>query len=151
MYPPPQVQDEFPLEWMYSAISDPFEGHMGDEGQVAAFNYGGFYTVSTDPGLRFVVLNTNLCYNQNFWLPFDPVDPIGQLKWFSEKMAKAEAENENVIILAHVPPGSDECWSHWSNEYDRIIDRYAHLIRFQLFGHMHTEYHTVWFDRDCKY
>jgi len=147
MYPPPQIHDKFPLDWMYSAISDPFVKHMGDPGQVGAFKRGGFYTVSPQTGLRFIILNTNLCYIQNFWLPFDPMDPAGQLQWFSNELAKAEAANENVYVIAHIPPGSDACWAHWSDQYDRIINRYAHIIRFQMFGHVHSEFYIVSFDR----
>jgi len=148
MYPPPQVLNEFPLDWMYAAVSEPFEIHMGSPEQVSAFKHGGFYTVSPESGLRLVILNTNICYKSNFWLPFDPIDPYGHLQWFSNEMSKAEVENENVIILAHIPPGSGEWWSHWSDQYDRVINRYAHLIRFQLFGHWHSEFHIVSFDRE---
>lgn len=148
MYPPPEIQDDFPLKWMYTAISGPFEEYMGNPGQIAAFHQGGFYTVSPEPGLRFIILNTNICYNNNFWLPFDPIDPIGQLQWFSTELAKAEVRGENVYIIAHIPPGSSSCWAHWSDQYDRIVDRYSHIIHLQFFGHTHNDYYTVSFDRD---
>jgi len=107
MYPPPAVQEDvrFNLGWMYSAISEPFEAHMGNSSQVALFKRGGFFSVSPTPGLRLIILNTNLCYIQNFWLPFDPIDPIDQLRWFSEELGKAEAAAEHVYVLAHIPPG----------------------------------------------
>jgi len=145
MYPPYELQSEFPLEWMYEAVSSPFAQWMGPE-QVELFKIGGYYTVSPEPGLRLVILNTNLCYIQNFWLPYEPIDPEGQLQWFSDTLFEAEKANENVLIIGHISPGSGSCWPVWSAQFQRIIERYHHLIRAQFYGHSHNEYFNLAFD-----
>ena len=40
------------------------------------------------------------------------------LAWFVEVLAKAEADNELVHVIGHVPPGREpECLKMWSSNY----------------------------------
>jgi len=149
MYPPTSLQgeEEFSLAWMYNATSFHFKQSMGDAA-VTEFMKAGYYSLVPEghEGLRIVVLNTNLCYIQNFWLPWDPIDPEDQLEWFAKTMLAAEEKNENVYLIGHISPGSDSCWPVWSEQYNRIVKRFAHLIRGQFHGHSHREYFIVTFD-----
>ncbi len=145
MYPPTELRPEFNLDWMYKDVGEVFEPWMGEDA-VKSFSKAGFYHVSPEPGLRLVVLNTNLCYVQNFWLPYAPIDPEKQLAWLAETLLAAEKAEENVLILGHISPGSGSCWPVWSAQYDRIVRRFAHIIRSQFYGHSHNEYFVLAFD-----
>ena len=146
MYPPTSLKDKFNLDWMYGNITTNFMGSMGPDA-VLQFMKAGFYTVKAKDGLRLVFLNTNLCYVQNFWLPYEPRDPEGQLQWFADTMLAAEKANEHVYIIAHISPGSGSCWPVWSEQYDRIMTRFGHLVRAQFHGHSHREYFVLTFDQ----
>jgi len=109
------------------------------------FRKYGYYSVLSnhDPKLRLVVLNTNLCYTNNFWLPYDAIDTFGQLQWFSNVMDLTEKLEQKAYILGHIHPGSGSCWPVWSNQFNRIIQRYAHIIRGQFYGHSHQQNYKV--------
>ena len=127
---------------MYSNVSKPFEKWLGAE-QLATFKKGGYYTVVPEPGLRLVVLNTNICYLNNFWLAYAPEDPNGQLQWFADTMLQAEREGSNVLIVGHISPGSGSCWPVWSEKFNAIVQRFENIVRGQFYGHAHTELYII--------
>lgn len=45
--------------------------------------------------------------------------------------------------MAHIPPASGECQYSWALRYKALIDRYQHVIRLSLYGHMHSEFHNI--------
>ena len=53
----------------------------------------------------FIVLNTALYYNNAALPPPFPDDPCGQLDWLEKTLSECKPKNENVFIMAHVPPG----------------------------------------------
>ena len=69
------------------------------------------------------MINTNYCYNLNFWTLLEPRDPGGQLRWLVAQLAEAEAAGEVVHILGHISPGDESCRPDWSHQYSRIIYR----------------------------
>ena len=156
-YPPQEVWEEedhkgkkLSAEWIYRAtianFPDLFDGLPDQE---VNFLRGGYYTVKPEgsSNLRLVMLNSNLCYIENFWLAYDPIDPAGQLQWFADTMYAAEQANENVLILSHIMPGSGSCWPVWSDRYDKIVNRFENIIRGQFYGHSHTDYYSLSFER----
>lgn len=70
---------------------------------------------------------------------YEPRDPNGQLKWFHDVLLEAEAQGEKVHVLAHVPGGSSHSQHTWSREYNRIINRFSHIIAAQFNGHTHND------------
>lgn len=58
------------------------------------------------------------------WIHFEPNDPSGQLKWLVGVLTQAEADGEIVHILSHIPAGITDCFSTYTREYRRIIERY---------------------------
>lgn len=57
-------------------------------------------------------------------------DPAQQLEWLVDVLKNAEEQNEKVHILAHVPPGQNDCIDVWKNNYYKIITR---LVRISMF------------------
>jgi len=43
------------------------------------------------PNVRVVAVNTEACYNSNYYLMADRDDPGGMLAWFEETLYKMEA------------------------------------------------------------
>jgi sphingomyelin phosphodiesterase len=149
MYSPPELWHErFDLKWMYENVSAPFVKYIQPQEQLELFKMFGYYTVKPDPdsSMRIIALNTNICYINNFWLPYDPIDTNGQLQWLADTLDAAEKAEEEVLIIGHIQPGSGSCWPVWSNQFDRIINRYEGIIHGQWYGHSHEQYYTIAFE-----
>ena len=83
----------------------------------------GYYSTLARPGLRLVVLNTNFCHGENFFLFLDFSDPADQLAWLAATLLRSEAAGERVHILGHHPLSS--CLPGWRREYGKIVNRSA--------------------------
>lgn len=81
------------------------------------------------------------------WLWYQPEDPDGQLRWLEKTLLQAETDSEFVHILAHIPAGN-ECQKTWRQEYLKIVNRYAHIIRAQFNGHTHNDEVLLYFGGD---
>lgn len=67
------------------------------------------------------------------YLLYDDEDPFDQLKWLVKVLEQAEKNGESVHILSHVPTGDSTCHRVWSQQYNRIINRYLHYkISFEI-------------------
>jgi len=53
-----------------------------------------------------------------------------------------EIDGEIGIIMSHIPPG-DQCLYEWTIRYKALIERYQHIIRFGMHGHVHREFYGV--------
>jgi len=73
-------------------------------------------------------------------------DPGNMLDWLVEQLLLAEAANEKVHILSHVPPGNGECLGAWGREYSRIINRFEDTIVGQFHGHTHYDHFVIHYD-----
>lgn len=105
---------------------------------------GAFYTTKIAPGLRLISLNMNYCYNLNFWLLIDSVDPLGQLAWLMNTLQNSENIGEKVHIIGHVDPVG--CFESWSKSYYEIVNRYESTITGQFFGHTHFDQFEMFYD-----
>jgi len=61
------------------------------------------------------------------------------LQWLADTLLQAENDGEYVHILAHIPPGYEQCLTTWKREYIKIINRFAHIITAQFNGHTHND------------
>ena len=68
-------------------------------------------------------------------------DPGNQLKWLEEQLRDIEQKGEFAFIIGHIPP--DGALHEWSIRYKALAERFQHVIRFQGFGHKHSEQYTV--------
>lgn len=147
MYPPEDLWDVpgFDISWLYTTLMKPFitrDPNFLPEAELERFYKKGWYTVSPEAGLRLIILNTNLCYSQNFWVGYSPYPIVTeQLQWLSNELDKAEKAKENVLIIGHVEPGN--CWPAWSGKFHEIMERYEGILRGSFFGHSHTPQYRV--------
>ncbi|CAG2110459.1 unnamed protein product, partial [Medioppia subpectinata] len=91
-------------------------------------------------------MNNNICQNENYYIAYDPIDPDGQLQWLIDELNSAETDGSYVMLLGHVPPA--DCYTAWSNNYFRIMERYQHLIVSSYFGHTHNDEIVVLYNKN---
>ncbi|XP_078571362.1 sphingomyelin phosphodiesterase-like isoform X2 [Branchiostoma floridae x Branchiostoma japonicum] len=144
-YPPPFVTGKDSISWLYDALAETWTHWtpISTKGNIAK---GAFYSVLVRPGLRLISINTNYCYNLNWWLLLNTTDPAGQLQWLTQQLQQAEDKGEKVHIIGHIPPGTGDCLSAWSWNYDRIINRYESTVAAQFFGHTHRDHFELFYD-----
>lgn len=90
-----------------------------------------------------ISLNTEVCYTLNFQLWSERNDPGGMLAWLHTTLLDIEANNEVAIIFGHVPPSDLSCHYDWAVRFKALTDRFQHIIRFSLWGHVHMEMHHL--------
>ncbi|CDW86227.1 ser thr protein phosphatase family protein [Stylonychia lemnae] len=90
-----------------------------------------------------IMLNTEACYNVNFYIWSYRNDPGNQLEWLNRTLHEYEENNQIAIVIAHIPPSYHECNHGWSVRIKSIFDRFQHIIRFQTYGHEHYEMHNI--------
>ncbi|CAL8091474.1 unnamed protein product [Orchesella dallaii] len=151
LYPPVELWEshpDFSLAWLYDLVLAPFvqrDPNLLPRAEMERFLKYGYYSVSPEPGLRLIAINTNLCYDQNFWLAYNPQDPNGQLEWLAHELWRTELRGEQVIIIGHVQP--EGCWPVWSEKFHAIVNRFEGIIRAQFYGHSHRPQHRVTFEK----
>jgi len=87
---------------------------------------------------RVIALNTQSCYFNNYFLISTHQDPAGQLEWLENLLKDMEKKGELGIIMGHVPSGSD-CINNWAYRVNALLERYQHILRTQIYGHVHAE------------
>jgi len=146
-FAPPEITDpEFNTAWLYDEAARQWASWLSAEVS-QTIRYGGYYTALVKPGLRIVSMNMNYCYTFNWWTLSVSQDPASGLLWLSKVLEEAEAVNEKVHILSHIPPGNSDCLTIFSREYVKLINRYESTVAAQFFGHTHAEEFKIFYDK----
>ena len=144
--------------WSDGAFGD----HILGSASMETFKQCGYYTktfTTVDKNIwRFIVLNTNLYYHDNF---SQGEDPCGQMAWMNKTLRGAR-DDEKVFIVAHVPPGSFERAAGIVENFNtpanfsvsinkRFVDIVsdpvnAGKIAAHLYGHLHTDTFRLFLD-----
>ena len=133
------VPEELGVNWLYEHLWENWQRWLPEEAKATVLK-GGYYTVSPKKGFRIISLNNNDCYIYNWWIYLDgEATSKPQLDWLQKTLLAAEKAEEHVHILAHIPSGEADCWSVWAREYNRIIERYSHIIGGIFGGHTHKD------------
>ncbi|CAH0560165.1 unnamed protein product [Brassicogethes aeneus] len=132
--------------WLYELVAQEWSSWLPTSA-LETIRHGGYYTVSPRPGFRVIVLNSNVCYNLNWWLIYDDFDPYNQLSWLTKTLLESEQNGESVHILSHIPSGNGNCLHVWSREFNKIVQRFANTITGQFNGHTHTDEFQVYFNQ----
>ncbi|KAK7076988.1 Sphingomyelin phosphodiesterase [Halocaridina rubra] len=144
-FPQPYIDNEFDISWLYDEIANLWLTWLPED-VAHSIAYGGFYTTLIKPGLRVVSMNSNYCYNFNWWLIYDDVDPAAELVWIGNQLNDAEVNGEKVYLIAHIPSGSGDCLKTWSHEFNKIVFRYESTIAGLFYGHTHKDHFMVFYD-----
>ncbi|XP_046645796.1 sphingomyelin phosphodiesterase-like [Daphnia pulicaria] len=145
-FAPPEITDpEFNTAWLYDEADRQWARWLPAEVS-STIRYGGFYTALVQPGLRIVSMNMNYCYTLNYWTYYKSQDPASSLLWLSQVLEEAELAGEKVHILSHIPPGSGDCWTIFSREFSKIINRFESTVAAQFYGHTHKDEYKIFYD-----
>ncbi|XP_076008710.1 acid sphingomyelinase-like phosphodiesterase 3b [Genypterus blacodes] len=138
---------------IYDQIAELWRDWLDPE-SLKTFKKGGYYTekLLNQTGLRMLVLNTNLYYDQNNETK-DLEDPAEQFAWIDWVLTKAANNKEKVYIIGHVPPGFFEKkrgkpWftPKFNAKYLELIQKHHSVIHGQFFGHHHTDSFRMFYD-----
>ncbi|XP_045189493.2 acid sphingomyelinase-like phosphodiesterase 3a isoform X2 [Mercenaria mercenaria] len=117
---------------------------LNDSSQDDNFRKGAYYTKTTRYGLRIVALNTNLYYTSNKAI-LNYTDPADQIAWLNSTLSQARANQEKVLITAHIPPGvhtpNGLIWMHlvYHRPLVAVMRDYTDIIVAMHFGHDHAD------------
>lgn len=146
-FAPPEIADpELSSAWLYDDADVQWSKWLPAEVS-STIRRGGYYTTLARPGLRIVSMNMNYCYTFNWWTLYKSQDPASSLLWLRGILEEAEKAGEKVHILSHIPPGNEDCWSIWSGEFAKIINRFESTVAVQLYGHTHHEEFKIFYDQ----
>ncbi|XP_037949873.1 sphingomyelin phosphodiesterase 1-like [Teleopsis dalmanni] len=138
VFSPVDAEDHLNTRWLYESLYNDWSKWLPSSTETTILQ-GGYYTHSPKAGFRLIALNNNDCYNNNWWLYHSGENAQPQLKWLHDTLLAAEKANEYVHILAHIPSGDGSCWSVWSREYNKIIERFSNTISGIFNGHSHKD------------
>jgi len=107
---------------------------------------GLYYSTLAQPGLRIIGLNTQFADSSNFyWLI--GFDLSNQTNWLINELTKAEAANEKVWLLGHIPCNSPNfIGNEYCLQYIQVIARFNNTITGQMFGHTHHDQFALMYD-----
>ncbi|XP_018009494.1 sphingomyelin phosphodiesterase [Hyalella azteca] len=142
----PYIDNEFSMDWLYGEVASLWQTWLPED-VATTIAYSGYYIVDVFPDLRLISVNTNYCYNYNWWLLYDSVDPGEVLKWMAGELQRAEDDGVYVYLISHIPSGND-CHYTWSREYSKIVSRYEGVIAGIFYGHTHNDQFQMFFDYD---
>jgi len=120
-----------------------------DDAALEEFLVNGFYTqkfatnAKVYDDVNVIAINTEACYNANFYLISKRNDPGNQLSWLEDKLTQMEANGETAILIGHHPPASEAALYEWGSRFRVLMDRFQHIVRLSFFGHVHTEEHNA--------
>uniref|UniRef100_A0A336LTD4 Sphingomyelin phosphodiesterase n=1 Tax=Culicoides sonorensis TaxID=179676 RepID=A0A336LTD4_CULSO len=140
------TEAELSTQWLYDYTADAWFTWLPSE-SLETVKKGGYYTTLIAPNYRLIVLNNNECYVDNFWMLAGSNQLKDQLQWLHDTLLRAEANNEKVHIMRHIPSGSS-CFRYWDREYNRIINRFYHIISAQFEGHTHKNEIELFYDTE---
>ena len=75
-------------------------------------------------GTWILALNLQSCYFYNFYLFTELGDELHQLDWLEKTLREMEIKGEKAIIIAHIPPGAEDCVDSFAIWYNAIADRF---------------------------
>ncbi|XP_046447290.1 sphingomyelin phosphodiesterase-like [Daphnia pulex] len=143
----PEITDqELGTGWLYQDAERLWTKFGLPSEASSTIRHGGYYTALVQPGLRIVSLNTNYCYTFNWWTLSSAKDPASLLSWLTKTLEAAETAKEKVHIIAHIPPGNEDCWTIYCREFDKIINRFESTVAAQFYGHTHNEEFKIFYD-----
>ncbi|KAI9584703.1 sphingomyelin phosphodiesterase-like [Glossina fuscipes] len=133
------VPSNFSSVWLYEHLWTLWSDWLPIEARDTILK-GGYYTVTPRPGFRIISLSNMDCYIFNWWIYYNGKETsLPQLQWLHDTLLAAEENGEHVHILAHIPSGGKDCWPVWAREYNRIIERFSHVISGIFNGHTHRD------------
>lgn len=52
--------------------------------------------------------------------------------------------------MSHIPPGNSDCWSVFSREFVKIVERFESTVVAQFYGHTHNDEIKITYSTDSS-
>ena len=96
---------------------------------------------SVPHGSKVIAINTNRCDQINSFGLYERNDAGNQYAWLKNELSQVEADGGTAFIIAHIDPS--DCQHQWGVRFRTLMDRYQHIVRFTLAGHVHKEFFEI--------
>ncbi|KAK5112363.1 hypothetical protein LTR62_004326 [Meristemomyces frigidus] len=125
------------FSWNYKLLSSLWQqqGWLdGSEAQYAASHYGA-YAHTTKDGLRIISINSDFWYTPNIFNYYNYTNPdkSGILRFLTTELLTAEAADQRVWIIGHVPSGGSSAIATPSALFHSIVARFSSATIAGLF------------------
>ncbi|CAD8071043.1 unnamed protein product [Paramecium primaurelia] len=127
-------------------FSNMWRDWLGDE-TAEFFKKNGFYAKEFD-NLKVIAFDSQICNPDNWYLLKDPTDPTGFLEWAEQELKDSELKDQAVYFTAHI--FTQECMVPWARRFNALVERYAYIVRGQIYGHAHGEFYNLYKDQNGK-
>eukprot|EP01089_Gocevia_fonbrunei_P021538 TRINITY_DN8404_c1_g1_i2.p1 TRINITY_DN8404_c1_g1~~TRINITY_DN8404_c1_g1_i2.p1 ORF type:complete len:347 (+),score=44.49 TRINITY_DN8404_c1_g1_i2:173-1213(+) len=108
--------------------------------QIGDFQYAGTYIYPLPHlNLDVIVLNTVFWSVKDKYDNITNPDPCGQFQWLENSLHKSCHGNNNVWVIGHMAPVTDNWRSDYITTFLNIISNYSTCISAMLFGHTHQD------------
>jgi len=136
--------------WLTSNMSTLWANWLPEQA-LETVKYGGYYSVLVNPGFRIIALNTQYGDQLNFYWLLGSIDYGNQTEWLIAELTQAEAANEKVWIIGHIPCTSvSGVIDDYCDQYAEIVNRFNDTITGQFFGHTHTDQFVIFYDNNSN-
>lgn len=137
----------------YKLLSSLWEGNGWVNKSTASYastHYGG-YAITIPQGLKIISINTDFWYTANIfnYYNFTNPDKSGTFRFLISELEAAEAANQRVWIIGHVPPG----YSAGNPLPNPTALFYSIVVRFSpatiaavFWGHTHEDQLNIFYD-----
>ena len=141
-FPPAGVPTNYTDTYDYSAHSSLWSHWIGsDAASQVINNYGSYSVKHPNSPLRIISINTMFFEGVNWWIYNKTLssDPSGIFTFLSQTLSAAEAANERVWIIGHIPPGRPDFLYDYSVTFNSLVTRFSHVIAAMFWGHTHRD------------
>jgi sphingomyelin phosphodiesterase len=126
--------------WFFQNMSQSFSGLITQAAEADMLKHGYYAQRIPERNLKIVSLLGASYDSLNFFNFARDFDPLGQLKWLEQELARSEALNEDVIIVSHIPVGGDFTIAQWNDVHNALIERYQNSIAAVFAAHTHLDH-----------
>ncbi|TKA69244.1 hypothetical protein B0A55_04269, partial [Friedmanniomyces simplex] len=143
--------DSNTFSWNYELLSSLWQTESwinGSEQQYASGQYGA-YAHTTKEGLRVVSINSDFWYTPNIFNYYNYTNPdkSGILRFLVDELIAAEAADQRVWIIGHVPSGGSSAIANPSTLFHSLVARFSPAtIAGVFFGHTHEDEKQLFYD-----
>ena len=67
-------------------------------------------------------------------------DANDYFKFIEDNFKELEQQGWHAVLLGHIP---NECTHQFQERFRALLDRYQKTVRFNMFGHTHTDIYKV--------
>lgn len=127
-------------QWLLDGLSSAYSGIV-DAQSTAQIKQRGFYSRSIpERNLKMISLFGAPYDSINFYNLMKTFDPLNQLEWLKRELQKSEDNDEDVMIIMHIPVSGDYSIDVWTDAFNALVDRYQNTITALFSGHTHDDH-----------